>query len=116
METSATKRQLAIDHHNNGKESKSLKTELHFLLAFAREMWGRDKNRIQSTATEDCNFHEFFGCGAIVAHNIWQLLVDNCLLPDGGCMNHLLWALMLMKVYGKEKTMCSMKHTPYPKF
>ena len=62
METTPTKWKLTTDHRDNyEKESKSLKTELHVLLDFAREMWERDKEIIQSTATDDCNLREFFG-------------------------------------------------------
>ena len=58
--------------------------------------------------TEDRNFRETFGCGAHTALTTWEMLVDASFLPTNGCLHHLLWALMFMKVYAKEMTMCAL--------
>ena len=43
-----------------------------------------------------------------MALTLWEMLVDNDILPDGGSLHHFLWCLMFLKIYGKEKTMCSL--------
>ena len=53
-------------------------------------------------------FREFFGCSLLVACNLWQLLLDCSLLPDGVYIYHLLWSLMFLKVYSKERIMCTL--------
>ena len=56
--------------------------------------------------TEDRDFRELFGCPLSVAGEVWDMLRNKILLPENGMPYHLLWALMFMKVYGKEKTLC----------
>ena len=90
------------------KPSKSIKTELHVLLGYARDIWRRDKEKARAVATEDRDFRELFGCGAIVAYTGWEKLLEHSLLPANGYLYHLLWALMLMNVYGKERTICTL--------
>lgn len=102
------KRQMLDVNDNDRKGNKLIKTELHALLGYARNIWSRDRDKVRSTQSEDRDFREHFGCGALVAHSIWELLLEHSLLPPGGCLFHLLWALMFMKVYGKESTMCSL--------
>ena len=45
-----------------------------------------------------------FGCGALVALSLFGMLVTTSFLPEGGSLEHLMWTLMFMKVYGKERT------------
>lgn len=90
------------------KGSKLCKTDLHTMLEYAREMWSRDKGNTRSIASEDRDFREFFGCSLLVACNLWQLLLDCSLLPDGVYIYHLLWSLMFLKVYSKERIMCTL--------
>ena len=51
---------------------------------YAREIWRKDKKKARSIATEDRDFREFFGCGALVALEVWNRLLDKGILPDGG--------------------------------
>ena len=63
---------------------KGGKTELIALMDYAREIWRKDKKKARSIATEDRDFREFFGCGALVALEVWNRLLDKGILPDGG--------------------------------
>ena len=89
------------------KVIKSTETDL---IEIAREMWHRGKanNKIKSESTEDRGFREFFGCGLSVAGEVWDMLQRYNILPEGGMPSHFLWALMFMKIYGKEKNLCTL--------
>lgn len=90
------------------KPTKAAKRELDEILVIARSMWNREDKKVRSEMTEDRNFRETFGCGAHTALTTWEMLVDASFLPTNGCLHHLLWALMFMKVYAKEMTMCAL--------
>ena len=90
------------------KEKKVIKTNLHAIMEHAREIWGRDKNIGRSSRTEDRDFREMFGCGPQVVFNLWQLMSFHQTLPISGQLNHLLWTLMFLKIYGKEATLCTL--------
>lgn len=97
------------DSASNGEEArKGKKTKINDLIGYAREIWSKGKDKTRSIATEDRDFREFFGCGALVALEVWELLSDNLFVSDGRCLYHLLWALMCPKIYGEERTMCSL--------
>jgi hypothetical protein len=49
-----------------------------------------------------------FGCGVLVALSLWGLLLTTASLPDGGTLEQLLWTLLFMKTYAKQKTLCSL--------
>ena len=34
---------------------------------------------------EDRDFREFFGCSILVLLDLWEILVEKCLVPDDGC-------------------------------
>ena len=97
------------------KSTKSAKREIDELLVIARNMWNRENKKVRSEKTEDRNFRETFGCGAIIALRTWEMISDADLLPTNGCLHHFLWALMFMKVYGKEMTMCALAGAIDPK-
>ena len=78
------------------------------LIRIARDIWNKENKKEKSAMTEDRDFREFFGCGLHVASELWDLLVKENELPKNGCHHHLLWALMLLKIYGKEKTLCTL--------
>ena len=59
-----------------------------------------------SDLSEDQRFREFFRCSAEVALIMWNLLIKHLLLPDEAQIVHLLWALIFMKIYAKEKVTC----------
>lgn len=58
--------------------------------------------------TEDRKFREFFGCGPLVAVELWNALVTTELLPDNGTTQHMLWALMMLKIYAKEHVLAKL--------
>ena len=62
-----------------------------------------------SAASEDRTFREHFGCCAEVAMIAWNFLEGYDFLPTDGTIEHLLWALMFLKVYAKTgpmRTLC----------
>jgi hypothetical protein len=78
------------------------------VLRYARQIWNRDPDKERSLQTEDIEFRELFGCGVLVFLSLWELLVTNDAVPDGGTIKHLLWTLMFLKVYAKQATLCSL--------
>jgi hypothetical protein len=44
-------------------------------------------------------FRELFGTRLLVVENLWFLLDELSLHPEGGLPKHLLWALHFMKAY-----------------
>lgn len=74
----------------------------------ARMIWRRHPTIARSPYVEERDFREFFGCSPPVVVSLWGLLVKNELVPKGGSIEKLLWALMFKKTYGKEKTMCTL--------
>lgn len=63
---------------------------------------GNGKNKY--TETYNRKFREFFGCSPIVAATIWRRVqiddTENAPLVQGGTIQHMMWALHLMKKYG----------------
>ena len=45
---------------------------------------------MRSKKTEDRNFRETFGCGAIISLMTWEMIVDADLFPTNGCLHHFL--------------------------
>ncbi|GAX24473.1 hypothetical protein FisN_2Hu038 [Fistulifera solaris] len=79
-------------------------------LILAREIWRRDPWKQRAFSSEDGEFREMFGCSVGVCVSLWNLLKKTESLPPGSTSNkeHLLWALMFLKVYGTEKVMCAL--------
>jgi hypothetical protein len=90
------------------KRQRPVRPEVQDVLRLARIIWSREPDKARSTQTEDRDFREHFGCGVLVALSLWGLLLTTALLPDGGTLEHLLWTLMFMKTYAKQKTLCSL--------
>ena len=79
------------------------------VIEVAREIWHRGRNsKVKAASSEDRDFREFFGCGLSVASEVWDVLKKEDVLPQDGLTCHLLWALMFMKIYGKEKNLCTL--------
>ena len=93
---------------SNPKPDKISKTNIGELMTIARRMWNRDPEKVRAYHTEDREFRELFGCSASTACNAWELLIKHDLIPEKGNLEHFLWALMQLKVYGKERTMCAL--------
>lgn len=53
-------------------------------------------------------FESVFGVSPYVCRSAWNLLHKHSLLPNGGLPQHLLWALMFMKLYRSGNVLSSM--------
>ena len=67
-----------------------------------------------ATMTEDCQFHEVFGCRPLVALALWSLMFAESMVRNASIV-HMLWALVFLKVCSKETTMTSMAGGIYEK-
>ena len=98
------KRQHLPDDANNDEEAmKVRKIETNDLMGYTREIWSTDKEMTSSIATEDRDIRVFFGCGVLVALEVWELVSNNLFVPHGGCIYHLLWAHTCLAIYDKKK-------------
>jgi len=79
---------------------------------FLFKLHGMEKKPFLS---EDRHFRECFGCGANVVLKLWQMLEDKDLMPTKGTLEHLLRALMFMKVYPTEYIFASLTGKLDPK-
>ena len=75
--------------------------------ALARVIQNRASHRVGAAMTETQHFREFFGMSVLCIEKTWALLERDSLLPEGGRLKHLLWALHFMKVYPKQSPGCS---------
>ena len=90
-------------------DSKFARSTEMEIMKVAREIWYRGGNsKVKAASSEDRDFREFFGCGLSVASEVWDMLKKEDVLPQDGLTCHLLWALMFMKIYGKEKNLCTL--------
>ena len=71
-----------------------------------KEVQNRSGCSLATDQTEDCLFHEFFGCGAPITLQLWNLLDENECVPESGQICHLLWTLFFMKQYPTEGVAC----------
>ena len=115
MENHAEKRGRTGEEANEVGSKRQKTEDLGSMLKITRAIWQKDTTTARSTLTEDRDFRELFGCGALIAIMLWQMLIEFLFLPEGGSMEHFLWSLMLMKVYGKERTLCSLAGGVDPK-
>ena len=72
-------------------------------------MWGRDDNKKGGKHRKSC-FCKFFGCDCFVVSKTYAYLLSINLFPEvrGGILINSLRALMFMKIYGKERNLCSL--------
>ena len=47
-----------------------------------------------------------FGVSVHIVKTLWNLLLRDNLLPEGGHLKHLLWALYFLKLYSKQSPGC----------
>ena len=102
--------QRTLNRHSESltqNATKLIKSTEVSLIEIDRVWWNKGKYKQKCAATENHDFSEFFGCSLCVAGTTYDMLVREDLLPENGQHHHLLWALLLMKVYGKEKTLCT---------
>lgn len=81
-------------------------------LFHAREIWKRNPYKQRAFSTEDREFREHFGCSIDVCLSLWNSMEETGYLPPNGRLEHLLWGLMFLKIYGTERVMCSMAGGP----
>lgn len=85
---------------------------VHDVLKAGRNIWNRDDGNIVkkegTVMEEDRLFHETFGCSPSVACTLWNLLYKTGFLPSKGTLPIFLWALMTLKVYAKESSLCAL--------
>ena len=74
----------------------------------ARQIWSRDPDKERAESSEEGDFRSFFGCLVGVFLTCWGMLDKTDLLPQGGRLEHLLWALMFMKLYSGQKALCAL--------
>ena len=87
------------------KRPRTLPLSLDDVYWYARLIMENDPFKDRAPRDEDRNFRALFGCGADIVLKLWRLLEANDLIPVGGIITHLLWALLHAKTYGKWKTM-----------
>ena len=88
------------------KRARDVQPEVADVMLVARKMWQRKDPFLRATAQqEDRNFRSSFGCGPFVALRAWTMLSDQYLVPEKGTLEHFLWTLSFMKVYGKTRDM-----------
>jgi hypothetical protein len=90
------------------KRQHPVRPKAQDLLRLARAIWSGDPDQARSTQTEDHDFIEQFGCVVLAALSLWGMLLTTASLPDGGTLEQLLWTLLFMKTYAKQKTLCSL--------
>lgn len=93
---------------DRNKRQRPVSPDADDVLRKAREVWSRDPNKERSTQTEDRDFRDHFGCSVMVFLSLWGLLVTMDIVPSGGTIEHLLWTLLFLKTYAKQKVLCSL--------
>ncbi len=88
------------------KRQRALSTVEDFY-RLAKDVQRRTGQKLAADCTEDRRFREFFGTGVAVAINVWTLLNEFDLLPDGAEISHLLWAMYFLKCYPRTEEGCS---------
>ena len=95
-------RNLNLSERNNASHPST-----DDILRLARILWNRNPEKVRSTQTEDVEFRATFGCHVLIVRSIYKLLYSEDLLPEGGKLEHLLWALMFLKIYAGFKDLAS---------
>ena len=99
---------MEIDNDASRKQARET-TEIPTVsdvMMIARSIWYPTNPYKQHTKKEeDRDFREWFGCGAHVCLKAYTLLIEHSLLPPGGQLRHLLWALFYWKSDGKKRTL-----------
>lgn len=97
---------------SNNVTTAILKAGLHIAkgnsLAPNEEEEEAEDTGLHYTETDDRKFREFFGCGPLVAAKLWTGITTielSTIIDDGGTIQHMLWALFLMKKYNSEAVM-----------
>jgi hypothetical protein len=78
----------------------------HVFEQLGSELMQRDSGR--QTRTGDRRFRSTFGTTAVVCCRLWHLLQPVQTMQQGASPRHLLWALMLLKIYSTESVLSTM--------
>ena len=75
----------------------------------ARIMMRRHSDLSGCVAVESMRFRAMFGISAEICSHLWKM-IDPCdfTMGKGAKTCHLLWALMLLKLYATEATLCAL--------
>ena len=65
------------------------------------------QNKKISQKTEAARFRAHFGCGPSTCSDLWKR-IDPSEVPDNSKPEHLLWGLMLLKLYCAESVLCTL--------
>ena len=91
-----------MDTPLGAKRKKDTAPEVDDFYRLGKELQNRSGSSIGAFLPEDRRFREFFGIGANVALVLWNTLLEYGVIPEGGLIIHMLWALHWMKVYPKQ--------------
>jgi hypothetical protein len=83
------------------KRYRSTNTDVDVILDAARVIINKKDG---SSHTEDRRFRELFGCSPLVVLEVWNLISSNLTIEGSPEVEHLLWALIFLKLYSKECT------------
>ena len=90
---------------NRAKRQRETKPGEEDFVFKAKIIMDADPFKERAPREFDKAFRALFGCSNQTAFALWNDLEKYGLLPQGGRMVHLLWALMFLKVYPSEETL-----------
>lgn len=90
------------------KRKKIVQPSLEDAYAMGRDMMNRSSKKMGAIQSEDRQFRDLFGVGAIVALAAFAWLDQTELLPVDGTFMHLLWTLCFLKVYPTETALSAL--------
>ncbi len=74
--------------------------------ADAQDIQNWASRHVRTVMAEAQHFCKYFGTSMHVDKTLWDLLLRDDLLPEGGRLKHLLCALHFLKVYPKQSPGC----------
>jgi hypothetical protein len=77
-----------------------------FILHKGMVLMNRENKGSLQTASR--RFHEVFGCSIPVAVEVWKRVDPWSCVSKDATVEHLLWALMFLKLYAKESTLSTL--------
>ena len=82
--------------------------DVHLIAKDIMSRAGKRLGVLTPGSPEDSRLRSFFGVSVAVILDAWYRMVGaQNLLPKGGKVYHMLWALMFMKLYGSEASLCA---------
>ena len=99
--------QQGLNPPSGRKKQNRMSIDREHVLKVGLEIMHR-KGHGGSTITAERRFRELFGCAPDIAVAVWKLIDRESALPGKAAIDHLLWALMFLKVYSKEATASGM--------